>query len=405
MKNKRKRILLVTQYFYPEEFKSNDIAFELKKRGYSVNVLTGIPNYPKGRFYNGYSLFRNRIQTIKGIRVYRSFLFPRFNGKGIYLALNYFSWAFFASIWAFFLSWFNKYDLIFVHEPSPITQGIPAIVAKKMNNCSLYFWVLDLWPESLISAGGIKNQKIITFFTSLTNFIYKCSDKILISSKGFKQSIVDKGPFLEKIVYFPNWAEDVFSLDVTRKIPDLPEGFIVMFAGNIGEAQDFESIMSAALMLKDELEIKFVFVGDGRKKSWVDEFIEEHSLEKTCVTLGRYPLDFMPSFFAKADVMLVTLKDELIFNLTVPAKLQSYMAASKPIVTMLNGEGSKIVNEANCGLTASAGDFRKLAQNIYQLSELSQEKLKFMASNSKDYFLRHFTKDKCINHLVTLIEE
>lgn len=169
------RVLLVTQYFYPENFKSNDIAFELVKRGYDVTVLTGIPNYPTGRFFKGYGLFKNRIQSINGVKVKRSFLFSRGNGGGIRLALNYFSWAFFASIDALFLALFHKYDAILVHEPSPITQGFPALIVKKIQRIPLYFWVLDLWPESLTSAGGVTNQKVLSFFTSIVRLIYNSS--------------------------------------------------------------------------------------------------------------------------------------------------------------------------------------------------------------------------------------
>lgn len=248
MKSK-KHILLVTQYFAPENFKSTDLALGLTERGYSVSVLTGIPNYPHGKFYKGYGLFSRRFEVIDGVRIYRSFLIPRGSGSGLMLALNYFSWAFFASLWAIVLALRFKYDAVMVHEPSPITQGIPAIIVKKIRRIPLLFWVLDLWPESLTSAGGVNNKYVIGFFTRLTKYIYKQSDKILISSKGFKASINSKGHFANKIIYFPNWAEDVFDNKLNSNIvlPELPSGFILMFAGNIGEAQDFRSIMGTAI--------------------------------------------------------------------------------------------------------------------------------------------------------------
>lgn len=403
----KKRILLVTQYFYPENFKSNDIAFELTKKGYSVSVLTGIPNYPSGKFFKGYGLFRKRIETIQGVKVYRALLFPRLNGSGLFLALNYLSWAFFASIWAIVLALFNHYDSIIVHETSPITQGIPAVFVKKIRKIPIYFWVLDLWPESLVSAGGVKNKTVIKVFTKLTAFLYRESHKILISSKGFKKSILEKGDLKDRIVYFPNWAEDVFTAETFSKkdkIPDLPKGFRVMFAGNIGEAQDFESIMEAALLLKKREEVKFLFVGDGRKKKWLDSFIEENSLEKTCITYGRYPLTTMPLFFKEADVMLVTLKDELIFNLTVPAKIQAYMASGKPILTMLNGEGSGLIKESGCGLTAKAGDYRRLAYNIESLLRKDEVELERFGSKGATFFENNFSKEKCINNLIDLLQ-
>lgn len=407
MSKNKKHILIISQCFYPEDFKSNDIAFDLVKRGYSVSVLTGIPNYPKGKFYKGYGLFNKRIQTLNGVKIYRALVFPRLSGRGIFLALNYLSWAFFASFWALFLSIFNKYDSIIVHETSPITQGIPAIIVKKIRKIPIFFWVLDLWPESLVSAGGINNKTILSIFYKLTQYLYKESDKILISSKGFETSILEKGDYKNKLIYYPNWAEDVFTENITLRedlLPVLPQGFIVMFAGNIGEAQDFESIMESALLLRENTSIKFIFIGDGRKKAWLDSVILENSLASTCFCFGRYPLDTMPLFFRKADVMLVSLKDELIFNLTVPAKIQAYMASSKPILAMLNGEGNKLIKDANCGLSTDAGNSQDLSDNILKLFDMEKSNLEQLGLNGYKYFTEHFNKSKCIDDLVELLE-
>ena len=205
------KILLVTQYFYPENFKSNDIAFELAKRGYDVTVLTGLPNYPKGKIYKGYGIFKKRKETVNGVKIIRTLVIPRGKGGGMMLALNYISWAVIASFRAFFLALNKKFDTVIVHETSPITQGFPALVIKKIQSIPIYFWVLDLWPESLQSAGGINNRYVLDFFTAVTRLMYRKSDKILISSRGFRQSILEKGDFADKLIYFPNWAEDIFS--------------------------------------------------------------------------------------------------------------------------------------------------------------------------------------------------
>jgi glycosyltransferase involved in cell wall biosynthesis len=399
------KVLLVTQYFYPENFKSNDIAFELVKRGYSITVLTGIPNYPQGTFFKGYGILKKRKQLINGVKVRRAFLFPRGKGGGLRLALNYFSWAFCASIYAFLLSLLNKYDAVIVHGASPITQGIPAILVKKMQRIPLYFWVLDLWPESLISAGGITNKRVIHFFTHLVKWTYNNSDKILISSKGFRKSILEKGDYNDKLVYFPNWAEDIFSnSELSFQMPSLPDGFLVMFAGNIGEAQDFESIMQAALLLKEE-NIKFIFIGDGRKKQWVESFIKEHNLYQTVYCLGRFPIDAMPSFFAQADLMLLSLKNELIFNLTVPAKLQAYMAAGKPVIAMLNGDGRNIIEDSNCGMSVSAGDYTGLATSLLKLQQMKPDEMRKLGENGRVYFNRHFNLDTCIDNLCAILKK
>ena len=398
------KILIVTQYYFPESFKSNDLSFELQKRGHEVTVLTGLPNYPEGKMYDGYGVFKNRKQEINGVKVIRSLLLLRGKGGGIRLFLNYFSFAFFASIKAFFLNFGNKYDAVIVHEPSPITQFYPALLLKKLQNAPVYFWVMDLWPESLEILGGVKNKFILNFFKKMVITFYKNSEKILITSKGFKNSIVEKGDFENKLEYFPNWAEDSISEgDQNFPVPDLPVGFKVMFAGNVGEAQDMESIMNSALALKDHSEIKFIIVGDGRKMPFVQDFIEKNNLQKTVFTVGRFPVEAMASFFAKADVMLVSLKDDKIFNLTVPAKVQAYMSASKPIVAMLNGEGAEIIEEAKCGLAAPAGDSNKLAETILKMASLPKEELLQMGENSRNFFQANYQLSTCIDNLERIL--
>lgn len=400
------KILIVTQYYFPENFKSNDLSFELQKRGHDVTVLTGLPNYPEGKLYDGYGIFKNRKQVINGVKVIRSLLLLRGNGGGIRLFLNYFSFAFFASIKAFFLNFSNRYEAVIVHEPSPITQFYPALVLKKLQKAPVYFWVMDLWPESLEIAGGIKNKFVLNFFEKMVINFYENSEKLLITSKGFKKSIVEKGNFEDKLEYFPNWAEDAISEgDQNFSIPDLPEGFIVMFAGNVGEAQDMEAIMNAAFELKDELEIKIVIVGDGRKMPYVQEFIKQNHLESTVLTVGRFPIDAMASFFAKADVMLVSLKDDPIYNLTVPAKVQAYMSASKPILAMLNGEGAEIVEEAECGLSVPAGNSHELAKTIVQMSNLEKSELSKMGQNSRAFFLKNYQLSSCIDNLERILSQ
>lgn len=394
------KILIITQYFYPENFKSNDLAFELKNRGHDVTVLTGLPNYPEGELFEGYGVFKNRKQVINGVKIIRSLLLPRGKGGGLRLFINYYSFAFFASLKAFFLGLNNSFDALIVHEPSPITQYYPALLINKIWKTPVYFWVMDLWPESLSIAGGVKNKFVLNYYTKVIKKFYKNSEKILITSKGFRKAINEKGNFDNKIVYFPNWAEDAIS-DGNKDfpIPLLPEGFKVMFAGNIGEAQDLDNIMRAALHLSDKKHIQFILVGDGRKMSFVKEFVEQNNLNDTVHIMGRFPVESMSSFFDKADVMLVTLKDDPIFNLTVPAKLQAYMSASKPIVAMLNGEGSENIIDADCGFTVSAGDYVGLSETILKASLLSVDKLNKLGENSRVYYERNFKMAECISNL------
>lgn len=399
------KILIVTQYYFPENFKSNDLSFELQKRGHDVTVLTGLPNYPEGKLYDNYGVFKNRKQVVNGVKITRALLLPRGKGGGLKLFLNYYTFAFFASIKAFFLGLNNRYDAIIVHEPSPITQFYPALLIKKIWRTPIYFWVMDLWPESLSIAGGIKNKRILNYYEAVVKSFYKNSEKILITSKGFRQSINEKGDFDSKIVYFPNWAEDSISEGNKKsEIPSLPDGFKVMFAGNIGEAQDLENIMKAALELKEQKSINFVLVGDGRKMPFVQEFVEKNQLEDTVHLTGRFPVEAMASFFSKADVMLVTLKDDPIFNLTVPAKMQAYMSASKPIIAMLNGEGAGNIMEAECGFAVAAGDYKALAETILKTSELQKIKLDKMGENAREFYEENFKMTACISNLEKILK-
>lgn len=400
------KILIVTQYYYPENFKSNDLSFELQRRGYDVTVLTGIPNYPEGKIFPGYGFFKKRKQIIEGVKVIRVPLLPRGKGGGIRIFLNYYSYAFFASIKAFLISFSEKYDGIIVHEPSPITQFYPALVLHKLQKTPIYYWVMDLWPESLAIAGGIKNKLVLNYFKKLAVKFYKNSEKILITSRGFRKSIIEKGNFEEKLEYFPNWAEEsIYNGSLNYPIPSLPEGFKVMFAGNVGEAQDMEAIMEAAEILKNHKEIKIIIVGDGRKMSFVQNLIETNQLQDTVFTVGRFPVESMATFFSKTNALLVSLKNDEIFNLTVPAKLQAYMSAGKPIIAMLNGEGANIVEEVNCGLTLPAGNSQKLAEKILEMSKYNPENLKELGNNGKLFFEKNFRLSVCIDNLERILKK
>lgn len=399
---KREKIFFVTQYFYPEEFKGNDIAFDLAKRGVEVTVLTGIPNYPRGCYLKSYGLFQRRKEIVNGVKVIRVPQIPR-GSNSIQLAFNYLSFAIIASVFAFFHCLFHKYDCCFIQQLSPVTMALPGVVFKKIMRKPVYTWVLDLWPESLVSAGGINNEYILSFFEYVVKIIYRNSDKILISSKGFESSILGKGKFGDKIVYYPNWVEDVFVNCGKKDTPDLPRGFRIMFAGNIGEAQDFDHIIEAAKLLKAQDDIKFIIIGDGRKKVWVDEQILNYQLRGIVYMLGRYPIDYMPSFFAKADVMLVSLKNELIFNLTVPAKIQAYMSMKKPILAMMNGEGASLIEDAKCGLSVCAESPEDLVLAIKKLKSLSREERIELGENGKKYCDKHFNKEHSLNYLYELM--
>lgn len=400
------KILFVCQYFYPETFRGNDIAFHFVEKGYDVHVITGIPNYPAGKFYLGYGLFKKRSEKINGVKVTRLPIFPRGNNK-IMLILNYFSYFIVGCIYMLWHAVFHRYDFVFCQQLSPVMMSMPAVLYKKLRNVPLYTWVLDLWPESLTAAGGINNNKVLAFFNWFVKVEYKWSDKILISSRSFEKKVMSYGNYKGKIEYYPQWSDGFilphkFSSDFS--LPPLPNGFIIMFAGAVGEAHGFECNMQAALFTKEYKNIKWVILGDGRKLSWIKQFINENELENTVFTLGRFPSETMPLFFEKADVMLVSLNDSSLFNLYAPAKISSYMASGRPIIACLNGEGGDVVNEANCGWHVKAGDAKGLADLVIELSQIDKVVLDIKGANGLRYYNANFEKVRCLQKLDEIIE-
>lgn len=408
-KNYRMKILIVSQYFWPENFRINDLAVGLKKKGHDVTVLTGLPNYPSGNFYKGYGFFKKKYrEKYKGVDVYRVPLFPRGRGKGLELVLNYLSYAFMASVLG--PLYFRKgFDAIYVFEVSPVTVGIPAIVLKKIIKAPILFWVLDLWPESISSAGTIKSSNIINLVRILVRFIYKQCDKILVSSKGFIPSILQIHSREDLISYFPNFIEDVnrFDSDAIEVKYDqpLPSGFRIMYAGNIGYAQSFPTILAAAEMLKEHKDIHWIIIGDGRMVEWVNKKVYELGLTETVHLMGAYPQEAMPYFFGRADVMLASLRSEPNFALTVPGKIQSYLACGKPVIASIDGEGADLIVEAGAGIACPAEDIQALADSVLAMYKCDASVLEEMGEKGKRFCELNFDRDVLIERLEQLLIE
>lgn len=399
------RILIVTQYFWPESFRINDLCLALKERGHEVTVLTGKPNYPKGNFFEGYGIFSKSIEFWNGIKIYRAPLVPRGKGRSIQLLVNYFSFAFFASIRMLFV--YQKFDRIFVFEPSPITVGLPGIVAKLKSKAPMYFWVQDLWPESVSAAGGVNSRFIIGFLNWLTKLIYSNSKTILLQSKAFIPYILNQGVEESKLVYYPNSAESYYKelppdIEILRK---LPSGLKLMFAGNIGESQSFETLLKAAVLLRNEkVQVQWLILGEGRMKEHVSRRIIELGLHDCFHLLGAYPSTEIPRFFSCADVLLVSLKKDPVYALTIPSKIQSYLACGKPIIASLDGEGARIVNEAKAGYICPAEDSAGLAAAIKSFSDLDISQQRILAYNASTYFKKEFERELLVDKLEEILE-
>ncbi len=406
MKKSKKNILILSPFYKPENFKVNDLVDYLTKNNkYSVTVLCPIPNYPKGKYYEGYGIFQKRFEKSKNLTIIRILVWPRKNGSKINLFLNYLSFIVFSTIPALLLS-LKKFDLIIVNQLSPITVAIPGIIVKKIKKIPLIIWVKDLWPESVRDGGNLKSNFLPNLLLPTVKYIYKNCDQILTSSRSFIDSIKEKTDNKD-IAYMPHWGETVFkdnkSINFKNEAIEEIKDFKIMFAGNIGIAQDFDSIINAMNEVKN-YPIHLVVLGDGRGKKDAIMKVKKMGLESRISFLGFFPLETMPYFFNQADALLISLKKSDIFAKTVPAKTQSYMAFGKPILTNANGEVSNIIEESKSGLIANSGNYALLAKNMLKLSQLSKEELKVIANNGKQYYENNFNREKILTNFEKTID-
>ena len=383
------RILVICQYYYPEPFRITDICEELVRRGHEVTVVTGVPNYPEGQIYKGYDKNKKADEVINGVTVHRCPIIPRKTGT-LFRLLNYFSYPQKAKRYVkkLMASDGKPFDVVFVNQLSPVMMAEPAIAYKKRYGVPVVLYCLDLWPESLIAGGVNRNSVVFKFFHKISKRVYKSVDRILITSKMF--SIYFKEHFgIEDntIEYLPQYAEDLF-----EPLPFKEPGEVtdLVFAGNIGEVQSVETILHAARKLQDKL-VHFHIVGGGTDL----ERLKGLASGLANVTFyGRRPLEEMPKYYAMADAMLVTLKADPVLSLTLPGKVQSYMAAGKPIIGAIDGEAARIIAEAKCGYCGKPDDVDELVMNI--VSFLNEEKKENLGKSSRTFYEKNFSKESFI---------
>lgn len=403
------RILIVSQYFWPENFRVNDLVEELSRRGHAITVLTGEPNYPEGRVFPAYRADPEAFARFGDVPVIRVGIIPRGNSS-IRLVLNYLSFAFSASTLGVWKLRGQPFDAIFVFQTSPITAALPALLLRRLKRAPVLMWILDLWPDTLAAIGVVKSPRLLALVGQLVRFVYKRCDRILVQSRAFTPKVAALAGGSDKTRYFPGWAEEVFAGEGTAVRPAAELApyrgdFKILFAGNIGEAQDFPAILDAVEALRDTPGLRWIIVGDGRAASQVREEIARRGLGEKIVLLGRYPLERMPSFFAGADALLVTLRREPIWSMTIPGKVQSYLASGKPLLGMLDGEGGRVIQEAKAGLVAPAGDDRALAAHVERLMALNSEERAAMGLNGTRYGEREFDRGRMIDALERWIGE
>ncbi|NLV37305.1 MAG: glycosyltransferase [Clostridiaceae bacterium] len=384
------KILVVCQYYFPEPFRISDICDTLVQRGHEVTVLTGLPNYPEGRILDEYKHGKIRKENLNGVNVIRNLEIGRGNSK-VKLFLNYFSFAISASIRVLFMK--EEYDVVFVNQLSPITMCIPAMIYKRKHHKKLLLYCLDLWPDSL-AAGGISEKSLIyKLFLKISKWIYKSVDRILVTSSMFEKYFEETLKIdTERISHLPQYAEELFT--ETFDVPS--EKFNMVFAGNIGDMQSVDTIIRAANELRSNTDIVFHIVGDGSKLVECKQLVSDLALTNV-IFYGRRPVSEMLHFYGMADAMLITLKANKALSYTLPGKVQSYMAAKKPIIGAINGETQCVISESGCGLCCEAENYIDFAELILQFCE--SDKKDKMSINAQKFYFENYSKERFIDKL------
>ena len=398
------KVLIVSQYFWPESFYINDVATTLVKKGHQVEVLTGKPNYPQGKIFDGYKSLGLHLETHGGVLIHRIPQLVR--GYGSFrLALNYISFVISGLLFSSWVLRRKKFDVIFCFGTSPILQAIPAIFLGWIKGVPVVLWVQDLWPKSLSGTGHIKNKVILKLVEYIVRFIYWKVDLLLVQSQAFIEPVSDLASGTP-VQYYPNSVDKIYSKPIITSLPDLEgltTGFSVMFSGNIGSAQAVEVIIETAVLLKEYTDICFIVMGDGSRRDWMLQEVATRGLSNIYLP-GRFPVETMPGYMQKASAMLVTLSSNEPFSSTIPSKLQAYMASGLPILASLNGEGARLVSEADAGLAVPAEDPKALAASVlilYNMPIIDRERL---GDNGRNYYNENFNHENLVDKLVEIFQ-
>lgn len=387
--NKKKHILVVSQYFYPEQFRINDICTEWIKRGYKVTVLTGIPNYPQGEYFEGYDLVHKRTEEWNGIRIIRIPLIPR-GHNSIGLVANYFSFVISGFIWKSLTK--IKADYVFTFEVSPMTQALIGVWYAKKNKIPHYLYVQDLWPENVEIVTGIHSPFILKPIGKMVDYIYKNCDQIFATSPSFVKEICKRGVDEEKVHYWPQYAEEFYRPMEPSK--DRDKRFTITFTGNIGYAQGLDILPKVAEKLKErQTEARFLIVGDGRYKDEFENEIRKRNVSEMFEMIGRKPAEEIPRILADSDAAFISFMDNPLFAMTIPAKLQSYMACGVPIVASATGETKRIIEEAQCGVCCEIGNVEQLVTAIQSMINWNTDIFQKIGNSAHKYYQRMFNKE------------
>lgn len=392
-KGQAKHLLIVSQYFYPEPFRINDMAAEWAARGYKVTVLTGIPNYPEGRFYQGYGYGRRRREIWKGVEIIRIPLLAR-GSSALRLAANYVSFVVSGFIWNMITD--LAADYVFTFEVSPMTQALVGVWYANRHSVPHYLYVQDLWPENIRMVAGIRNPAVIGPIERMVDYIYRNSDEIFTTSPSFARAVCNRKVRVsqKKVHYWPQYAEDCYQPKECRTARSAETGiFKIVFAGNIGYAQGLDILPKAARRLKKE-NVKFIIVGDGRGKQELCREIEKQKVKEKFILLPRRIPEKIPEILAMCDVAFLSLMDTRLLEMTIPAKLQAYMACGMPILAAASGEAKRIIEKAGCGICTGIGDSAALAAGIRKMMQADRA---VMGMRARQYYKAHFDRKKLLD--------
>lgn len=393
------KILIVTQYFYPETFRVNTLSTELVKRGHDVTVLTGYPQYPQGKIYEGYGFRKPYETTWNGAKIHRIKMRPR--GKTPFgLLLNCYSFVAEGKKWVKKCK--EKFDAIYVFEVSPVTVGLPAVAYKKKFGTPIYFNVQDLWPENVQIVLGINFKPVIGAINKIVDKIYGASDKILCSSQSFVENIANRGVAREKLLFWPQFCTEP-KLEAAAKPDCYKEGYFnIVFTGNIGQAQGLDLMVDAAAKLQDA-KVRWFLVGDGRAKEHLEKRVAEEGLQDVITFVGKVSEEEANRYIHYADCAYLSFQKNKLFDMTLPAKLQSYMACGTPILAAAGGESARIVRETGCGIV-TAREPDGLVEGVQSLLSCSKERLMQMGENARTAYNQLFEMNKLISQLEAMME-
>jgi glycosyltransferase involved in cell wall biosynthesis len=400
------RVLVLSQYYWPESFRINEVVDSLRRVGCHVTVLTGQPNYPQGDVFDGYSAAGFGAQKHEsGYCIYRVPLMPRGRGGAVRLVANYLSFVLSASLLGPWLLRKQRFDAIFVYAPSPIIQAIPAVWLAYIKRAKLVTWVQDLWPQSLEATGFVRNRRVLALVAMLVRWIYRHCDLLLVQSQAFIAPVKAMSGKTQ-VQYHPNPGELAFRQAQLLSPPALvlKPGFNVVFAGNLGTVQALGTVLDAAEVLQLYGDVRLVLVGSGSRSEWLHQEVARRRLTNVLLP-GRFAPEAMPGILAQASALLVSLVHSPTMSQTVPSKVQAYLAAGKPIIASLDGEGARVVTEAGAGLACPAEDAQALADAVLQLRNAVPEDLQKMGQCGLVYYEQHFEPTFLAKRLALILSE